>query len=154
VLKTAEGVPIAEAVDTVMGYSLPPGGFAPFSLRFGQGQPAMTSTFNLSLGNADWQSQPDRAVYGPDELTWEDKSSFESDGSMVIEGTVHNISQKPILSPRVVATVFDSNGNVIAAGFVDLTAALNPSDTTAFRILVPEMGGQPANYIVNVQALQ
>jgi hypothetical protein len=154
VLKTADGVPIAEAVDTVMGYSLPPGGFAPFSLRFGQGQPAQTTTFDLQLGNADWKSQTDRAVYGQDELKWDDKSSFEADGTMVIEGTVTNISQNPILSPRVVATVFASSGSVIAAGFVDLTAALNPSDTTTFRILVPEMGGQPANYIVNVQALQ
>ena len=154
VLKTSDGLPIAEAVDTVMGYSLPPGGFAPFSLRFGQGQPALTSTFDLSLGNAEWRSQPDRAVYGQDELKWEDKSSFEPDGSMVIDGTVRNVSQKPILSPRVVATVFDAAGNVIAAGFVDLTAALNPADSTTFRILVPEMGGQPANYIINVQALQ
>ncbi|MBI1281193.1 MAG: hypothetical protein GC179_23910 [Anaerolineaceae bacterium] len=154
VLKSADNVPIAEAVDTVMGYSLPPGGFAPFSLRFGQGQPSLTTNFDLYLGNKDWKSQPDRAVYGQDELSWEDKSSFEADGSMVIDGTVRNISQNPILSPRVVTTIFDSAGNVIAAGFVDLTAALNPSDSTAFRILVPEMGGQPANYIVNVQALK
>ncbi|MBA3868690.1 MAG: hypothetical protein H0X30_06025 [Anaerolineae bacterium] len=153
VLKTPDNVPVAEAVDTVMGYSLPPGGFAPFSLRFGQGQPALSSTFDLSLGNADWHSQSDRVVYGQDELKWQDKSSFEADGSMAIDGTLQNISQKPIISPRVVATVFDSVGNVIAAGFVDLTAALNPSDTTPFRILVPEMGGQPANYIVNVQAM-
>ncbi len=153
VLKTADGLPIAEAVDTVMGYSLPPGGFAPFSLRFGQGQPALTAAFDLSLGNADWNSQSNRVVYGQDELKWDDKSSFEADGSMAIDGTVQNISQKPILSPRVVATVFGSDGNVIAAGFIDLTAALNPADSTTFRILVPEMGGQPANYIVNVQAL-
>lgn len=153
VLKSADGVPIAEAVDTVMGYSLPPGGFAPFSLRFGQGQPALTSTFDLSLGNADWKSQTDRVVYGQDELKWEDQSSFEADGSMSIQGTVQNMSQKPVLAPRVVATVFDSFGNVIAAGFVDLAAALNPTDTTTFRILIPEMGGQPANYIISVQAL-
>jgi hypothetical protein len=153
VLKTPDGLPVAEAVDTVMGYSLPPGGFAPFSLRFGQGQPALSNAFDLSLGNADWQSQTDRVVYGPDELKWDDKSSFDVDGSMVIDGSVQNISQKPILSPRVVTTIFDSAGNVIAAAFVDLTAALNPSDATAFHIVVPEMGGQPANYIVNVQAL-
>lgn len=153
VLKSADGVPIAEAVDTVMGYNLPPGGYAPFSLRFGQGQPALTSTFDLSLGNADWKPQTDRVVYGQDELKWEDQSSFEADGSMSIQGTVQNISQKPVLAPRVVATIFDSFGNVIAAGFVDLAAALNPTDTTTFRILIPEMGGQPANYIISVQAL-
>lgn len=153
VLKSTDGVPIAEAVDTVMGYSLPAGSFAPFSLRFGQGQPALATTFELSLGNADWKPQLDRVVYGQDELKWQDQSSFEADGSMSIQGTVQNIGQKPVLAPRVVATIFDSSGNVIAAGFVDLAAALNPSDVTDFRILVPEMGAQPANYIVNVQAL-
>ena len=153
VLKTADNLPVAEAVDTVMGYSLPPGGFAPFSLRFGQGQPALSTSFDLSLGNADWHPQSDRVVYGQDQLKWEDQSSFEADGSMTIDGTVQNISPKPILSPRVVATVFDSAGNVIAAGFVDLSAALSPSDSTPFHIVVPDMGGQPANYIVNVQAM-
>ncbi len=153
VLKTADGLPVAEAVDSVMGYSLPAGGFAPFSLRFGQGQPALTTTFDLSLGSAEWQSQPDRVIYGQDELRWQDSSSFEADGSMVIDGSVQNMSQKPVLAPRVVATVFDAAGNVIAAGYVDLSAALAPGDSTTFRILVPEMGGDPANYIINVQAL-
>lgn len=153
VLKNADGVPIAEAVDTVMGYSLPAGGFAPFSLRFGQGQPAFTTTFDLSVGNAEWQSEPERVVYGQDELAWQDDSSFDADGSMVIEGAVQNISDKPLLAPRVVATIFDAAGNVIAAGYVDLSAALNTNDSAPFRIVVPEMGGDPANYIINAQAL-
>lgn len=153
VLKTSDGVPVAEAVDTVMGYGLPAGGFAPFSLRFGQGQSALATTFELYAGNADWHSQSDRVIYGQDELKWEDHSSFEPDGSMVIDGSATNIGEKPVLSPRVVVTIFGAEGTVVAAGFTDLTAALNPSDTTTFHIVVPEMGGQPANYIVNVQAL-
>lgn len=153
VLKTADGLPVAEAVDTVMGYSLPAGGFAPFSLRFGQGQPAFTTTFDLSVGNTEWQPDSERVIYGQDELTWQDDSSFDADGTMVIDGVVTNISQRPILAPRVVATIFDAAGNVIAAGFVDLSAALNENDSAPFRILVPDMGGEPANYIVNVQAL-
>ncbi|MBE0691140.1 MAG: hypothetical protein IH587_13555, partial [Anaerolineae bacterium] len=36
-LTTAKGQPLVEAVDSVMGYGIAPGGFAPFSLRFGQG---------------------------------------------------------------------------------------------------------------------
>lgn len=153
VLKTADGLPIAEAVDTVMGYSLPVGGFAPFSLRFGQGQPAFTTTFDLSVGNTEWQSEPDRVILGQDELTWQDDSSFDADGTMVIEGSVANNSEQPVLGLRVVATIFDAAGNVIAAGYVDLSAALNPNDSTTFRILVPDMGGEPANYIINAQGL-
>ncbi|MEL7236381.1 MAG: FxLYD domain-containing protein, partial [Chloroflexota bacterium] len=39
VLYTVDGRAITEAVDTVMGHGIVPGGFAPFSLRFGDGQP-------------------------------------------------------------------------------------------------------------------
>lgn len=153
ILRTPDGVPVAEAVDSLMGYNLPPGGFAPFSLRFGQGQPALTNQYELSLGGADWQPQTDRVVYGENELSWSDNSAFEADGSMVISGSVTNISSRPLLPPRVVATVFNASGNVIAAAFIDLTAALNPNDSADYRIVIPEMGGQPTNYLVTVQSL-
>jgi hypothetical protein len=153
VLRTPDGVPVAEAVDTLMGYNLPPGGFAPFSLRFGQGQPALSNHYDLSLGGADWQPQTDRVVIGQNDLTWNDNSTFEADGSMVISGNVTNTSAGPVLPPRVVATIFNAAGNVIAAAFTDLTVPLNTNDSADFRIVIPEMGGQPANYLVTVQAL-
>ncbi len=36
VLSTDEQMGASEALDVVMGYAIPPGGFAPFSLRFGE----------------------------------------------------------------------------------------------------------------------
>lgn len=153
VLRTPDGVPVAEAVDTLMGYNLPPGGFAPFSLRFGQGQPALTDHYDLILGGADWQPKTDQVVLGQNELTWSDNSTFEADGSMVISGSVTNASSGPVQPPRVVATIFNAEGNVIAAAFTDLSVPLNPGTSAEFRIVIPEMGGEPANYLVTVQAL-
>lgn len=153
VLRTGDGLPVAESVDVVMGYGIPPGGFAPFSLRFGQGQPALTQTFELSLGGEDWTPDSSRIVYGQDDLTWTDNSEINAEGMLVITGNVTNIGTNLIRDLRAVATVFDADGNVIAAGFIDFAAGLNPGDASAFRLPVPEMGGQAVNYIVTIQGL-
>lgn len=154
VLSTADGRGVAEAVDTVMGYSLPPGGFAPFSLRFGQGQPALTTSYTLMLGSADWNPSPPETVYGSDQLTWTDQSTFTPQGALAIHGTVTNTSAQVVGSPRAVVTVFNSQQNVIAAGFVDVAEQLGAGETASFQLVVPEIGGIPANYIVNVQGKQ
>jgi hypothetical protein len=152
VLLTENGLGVVEAVDTVMGYGIPPGGFAPFSLRFGQGQPALTSTYELTLGNEAWEPDSGAVVFGPDELTWTDESTFTEEGQLLITGTVTNISNQVISNLRAVLTVFDDAQNVIAAGFTDVTSSqLAPDESADFQIRVPEMGGEPAHYIVNVQ---
>lgn len=153
VLRTPEGLPVAEALDIAMGYGIPPGGFAPFSLRFGQGQPALTATFEIALGGTDWTSNSERVIYGPERLTWTDSSQVEGDGSLVITGNATNIGGEVARDLRAVVTVFDTSGNVIAAAFSDFTALLNPSESAQFRLAIPEMGAQPANYILNIQGL-
>jgi hypothetical protein len=154
VLSTADDIGVAEAVDTVMGYTILPGGFAPFSLRFGQGQPALTSNYTLTLGNEEWQSGEVAAIYGANEMTWTDESSFTNLNQLLITGTVTNISGQPIRSPLAVATVFDAFGNVIAAGFTAITPELAAGAASPFQIVVPEVGSTPANYIVNIQGLE
>ncbi len=152
VLLTENGLGVLEAMDSVMGYGIPPGGFAPFSLRFGQGQPALTNHYELALGNEAWESDPDAVIFGQDELTWTDESSFTEEGHLLITGTITNVSSQSIRKLRTVVTVFDDDQDVIAAGFTDLTAAqLAPDETAPFQIRVPEMGGEPAHYIINVQ---
>ncbi len=156
VLLTPEGLPVAEAVDMPMGYAVLPGGFAPFSLRFGQGQPAMTSTYEVRVGAPDWQPpDPDAlVVYGPEDLSWIDESGFDENGALVISGTVTNTGQRLLHRPRVSVTVFNADQNVIAARFEDLDVAqLSPNDSAPFRIVLQEIGGEPAHYVVNIQAL-
>ena len=154
VLYTDDGLPVTEAVDVPMGLAVLPGGFAPFSLRFGQGQPALVTNYALILGGEDWQSQADVVVYGSDDLSWIDESGFNENGHLVISGTVTNIGERLLHNLRATATIFDPSQNAIAAGFADLDVSeLRPNESAEFQIIVPEMGGEPAQYIVSVQAM-
>ncbi len=153
-LQSADGLTVTGAVDQVMGYGIPPGGFAPFSLRFGQGQPALATSYSLAIGGHDWNLADNPVVLGQNEMNWTDTSHFDDLHRLVISGTVTNISTNTIHNPRVTVTVFNADQNVIAAGFT----AIDPADFTAgatakFEITLPDIGGDPQNYIVNVQGL-
>lgn len=152
VLYTAAGLAVAEAVDTVMGHALVPGGFAPFSLRFGQGVPAGAVRYTLALGGDGWQPGPADVIYGPDRLDWIDESRFDDFRRLVISGVVTNVGAELVGDLRAVATVFDAADSVIAAGYGDIAGArLGPNESARFEIVIPEMGGEPASYTVSVQ---
>lgn len=158
-LRSADGLSVVGAVDQIMGYGIPPGGFAPFSLRFGQGQPSLASIYTVVLGGAGWQPT-EAVIYGQNEMSWTDESRFDNFNRLVISGTVTNISDSLIRQPRAIVTVFDGAQNVIAAGFTDVArdanasgspAELPPGESASFEITLPELGGDPQNYIVNLQ---
>jgi hypothetical protein len=154
VLYSEEGLPVADAQDVPMGYGILPGEFAPFSLRFGQGQPAIARTYTLTLGDGDWQPPPAGVIHGGDVLRWEDESAFNEQGELVISGTVTNTGGQTVRSPRAVVTVFGPDQTVIAARFADLTVtALQPGTAAPFEIIVPELGDQPEEYIVTIQGV-
>jgi hypothetical protein len=136
-----------------MGYGIPPGGFAPFSLRFGQGQPSLATTYSVTLGGEDWEPS-EAVILGANEMTWTDESRFDTFNRLIISGTVTNVSQSVIRQPRALVTVFDRAENVIGAGYSDIEPAeLQPGESASFEITLPELGGEPQNYIVNVQGL-
>lgn len=153
-LQQADGAQVAGAVDTVMGYGIPPGGFAPFSLRFGQGQPQSAEHYLLILGDADWQPNIEHAayVYGGDVMEWTDTLTIESDGSLSIDGTVTNISTQIVRAPMATVTVFDSRLRVIGARYELLTdKTMVPGEGLAFHLRIAELGGEPSSYFVNIQ---
>lgn len=152
-MTTAEGQPLLEAVDTVMGYGIPPGGFAPFSLRFGQGQPNNARDYEVYLGGDDWQSELGEPLFPAEQLLTSDESSFDALGRLIVRGEVVNTGDAVAQAPRAVITIFDAAQNVIAAGFADLAvASLAPGERAPYEIAVPELGGEPVSYIVVVQA--
>jgi hypothetical protein len=154
-LQTADGVGLAEALDMVMGYAIPPGEFAPFSLRFGQGQPDNAVQYALTLGAADWtpETANDEIISEVETLTWTDTSSFTPEGHLLISGALTNTGTESVRDPLATVTVFDSRQNVIAAVFSLVTdASLAPQESIDFNIQIAEMGGDPSNYIVNIQA--
>jgi hypothetical protein len=151
VLLAEDGTTVLEAVDLAMGYGIPPGGFAPFSLRFGEGKPTQATHYRVSIGEIT--TNP-RLFYGAGTLQWEDESTFAEDGALLIRGTVTNTGAVTLRDPLAVVTVFDSAGQVIAAWFAPLAVLELEADAAAdFEIRIPEIGGDPVNYILDIQAL-
>ena len=149
-LKTAEGVGLAEAVDTVMGYAVPAGGFAPFSLRFGQGQPQSSVGYEVVLGG---EAAEGDALLPFDQLVTQDESFVDALGRLVIQGTVQNVGAASARQPRAVVTVFDAAQNVIAAGYADLsTPVIAAGESAAYEIAIPDFGGEPVTTSTMVQA--
>jgi hypothetical protein len=152
-LFTADGRSVAEATDTVMGNGLVPGGFAPFSLRFGDGQPPLTERYTVTFGGPNWTPETGGILYGTEQLTWTDESILTPEGRLIITGSVTNITEDVfIYLPQVIVTVFDNQQRVIAAGFDELgDVELEPGEALPFEIVIPEMGGTPDEYIIGVQ---
>ncbi len=152
-LQTQGGESVADAVDVVMGYAIESGGFAPFSIRFGQGQPDNATRYTVSLGSEDY-SQQTATVVGFPTLQWTDETQTTQEGAIFVTGTVTNTGEDGVLSPRAIVTLFDEGGRVIGAAFADADmTSLAEGETANFNVLISELGGVPANYVVNVQAL-
>lgn len=155
VLYTSDGRAVAEAMDVVMGHGISSGGFMPFSLRFGGGQPALTDRYALFIGGEGWQNEADVGVYGADVLQVDEQSTLSDDGQLRISGTVTNTSADVfVYLPRVTVTVFDDLQRVIGAGFHDLDAVeLPPNASAPFEMVLPALGGLPERYLVTAQGL-
>ncbi|MGJ3240278.1 MAG: FxLYD domain-containing protein [Anaerolineae bacterium] len=152
-LLTDAGEVVAEGGDIVMGYAVEPGGFAPFSLRFGQGQPVNATRYAVTIGAESYTRQP-VTVIGAPILQWEDATDTNRDAAIFITGTVTNTGDVDVLAPRAIATLFDAGGRVIGAGFANADVTqLGAGETADFNVLISEVGGVPVNYVVNVQAL-
>lgn len=147
----AAGVGLIGAVDAAMGQGIPPGGFAPFSLRFGV-QPAAASRFVLSVGGGS--EPPPGALVSADGLIWTDSFRYDDFGRLVIDGAVTNALPGPVRDVRAAATIFDAAGGVIGAAWADVAPLLTADASAPFSILLPVIGGSPANYLVAVTALR
>lgn len=143
---------LIEASDVAMGYQIAPGGFAPFSLRFGQGQPVDAVGFRVTMG--DQPSAPlDRPVVGAPVLQWTDESLFTPEGHLLVSGTVTNTGNQTARDPMALVTVFDGSGDVIGAWYQALaTREIGPGAAVDYEIRVLELGGGARNYIVDIQA--
>lgn len=147
------GAVLIEAADFVMGHGLPPGGFAPFSLRFGQGQPTDAQRFVVRLGAGE-PMPAETSLYGGGTLEWEQDSTFTPENHLLITGSVTNQRDFPIRELIALVTVFDADGRVIGAWFSPLTAQVIAANGNApFEVRVLELDAAPANYIIEIQGL-
>jgi len=150
----ADGNGLAEAVDVVMGYTLRPETFLPFSLRFGQGQVEGATRYGVVVGSDDWNPDEILAIIGEEQFDWTDESNFNDAGQLFITGSITNNSLEDARDTKIIVTVFDDKQKVIAAAFHDVQPAIfEAGDTTDYSLLVPDVGGTPVTYILTVQAL-
>ena len=150
----ANGIGLAEAVDVVMGYTLRPETFLPFSLRFGQGQVEGATRYGVIIGDDEWNPDDIIEIIGEEMFDWTDESNFNETGQLFINGEITNNSLEDAKDTKIIVTVFDDNQNVIASAFHDVQPAiLAAGETTDYSLLVPDVGGTPATYILTVQAL-
>jgi len=153
VLTDVNGQGLSEAQDKVMGHAIPAGGFAPFSLRFGEGQPVGAVNYTLTLGGASWAGDTLSVVSAPS-LTWTDELVRGTDGQLYIRGIVTNTGNLPVSEGLVTVTVFDERGQVVGVGFSPINeATLTTSESSEYTVLITEVGGNPARYTVNAQAI-
>ncbi len=151
-LWSAGDVGLAEALDTVMAYSIGPGEFAPFSLRFGQGQPSDSAYYRVEIGYDNWQPSPSPSVVGAEALSWTDSVGYNQSDQLQIYGIITNVSADTVRDVRAIVTVFDADERVIAAGYTPAQPQVLASGAAAnYLLVIPELGGAPAHYIVNVQ---
>jgi hypothetical protein len=154
-LQEEDGTSVVGAVDKVMGYGVPPGDFAPFSLRFGQGQPLSAVQYALVIGE-NWQPQESAppVLIGRQALTWTDDLNISEEGNLQIEGTLTNTGTGTVRDPLATITVFDAAQNVIGARYETiLEGDLPAGESVSFQFSMTELGGDPASYFVNIQAL-
>ena len=150
---TSDGSPLTGAADVVMGYGLFSGGFAPFSVRFGEGQPAGAAVYSIRIGADGWTPEP-ASFLGTNDLRWTDQLTAERDGSLLISGEITNTSDQQLRAVRAVATVFDSDGAVIAAGQTEYAdVPLSAGETRPYEIVLSALGDAPFQYTVFVQGI-
>ena len=150
----ANGTGLAEAVDMVMGYSLRPETFLPFSLRFGQGQVDGATRYAVIVGDDQWNPEEVIEIVGEEMFDWTDESNFNDAGQLFINGVITNNSLEDTKDTKIIVTVFDDSQNVIASAFHDVQPAiLGAGETTDYTLLISDVGGTPATYILTVQAL-
>ncbi len=150
----ADGNGLAEAVDVVMGYTLAPETFLPFSLRFGQGQVESAVRYGVIVGDDSWDQDAVLTIINEGDFDWTDESNFNDAGQLFINGDITNTSLEDAKDTKIIVTVFNDQQEVIASAFHDVQPAiLSAGETTDYSLIIPDVGGTPATYIVTVQAL-
>lgn len=154
VILFADGRALMGAVDQAMGHGIESGGFAPFSLRFGEGQAPAAMDYAVNVGRDGWSANSAREFSRQDEFTTTFDSSTNAQGNLMITGEVISSSTRALNDVRAVVTVFDAAGRVIGAATTEVTPnTLNAGEGGRYELLFTALGGIPANFSVTIQGL-
>jgi hypothetical protein len=150
-LTDSAGDDLATMRDQARGHFIESGGFAPFGVRFGAGQPDAASGYRLALAQG-WEPVPEPGFISAPGLAWDDAIVRNAAGDYVVEGTVTNTTDATVSGLVAVATLFDASGAVTGVDFAPVAPpTLPPGASGVFAVLVQDTGADPVNYALAVQ---
>lgn len=154
-LQNPEGAVVDGESGQVLGYAIPPNGFMPFSLRFGDGRPVDALNYNMTLGGGGWNPiATTPQYYGESYFDVTSQRTDTPEGTAIITGTITHIGVDIVRDPMAIVVLYDMQRRVIGTGFiVAKQGVLLPQETVEFSFNITELGGTPAFHLVTVQAL-
>ncbi|NJL93913.1 MAG: hypothetical protein HC915_09380 [Anaerolineae bacterium] len=128
------------------------GEVAPFRLRFDTGRP--TTAVRYEIHAAARAADFDRNRFYGDEnfIIGEEEARISEDGFLIISGLVQNNNTQLATNVKIIATILDAQGQVVAAEttFVN-QETLRPGEAVPFEVTVSELGGPGFSYDLLVQ---
>ena len=152
VLFDSQGRRLAEQSDILPLDVLGPGEAAPFDLRFEGGRPATAVRYELHVAGrqADYALQ---TFYGPGNFAVaNDRAIYNERGTLIIQGELANIGPSVATAVKIVATIWDDQGHVVATETVFVAKPqLVPQEAVAFEVPFYQLGGPAVTYTLTVQ---
>ncbi len=151
VLYDAQGRRLVEESDILSVDVLGPGQGAPFDLRFEGGKPPAAVRYELSVAGREAGIALDE-FYGPENFTVaNDEAIYNDRGTLIIRGELANTGPRLATAVRVVVSIWDDQGHVVAAETVFVRDdELVPQEATRFEVPFYELGGPAVNYTLSV----
>jgi hypothetical protein len=151
VLYDSQSRRLAEQSDIISVDVLASGQSAPFDLRFEGGKPATAVRYELNAAARDANYMVP-AFYGPENFAVaNEKSLYNDQGHLVIQGELANIGPSVAQAVRVVVAIWDDLGQVVASETVYISKPqLVPQEAAAFEVTFYELGGPAVRYTLTV----
>lgn len=147
-----QGNQLAERSDILVYDVLKDEETAPFRLRFDTGRPSTAVRYELHAA-ARLAEFSLATFYGSENfLIGEDNAFYDINGNLTITGLVQNNAGKLATSVKIIATVFNEGGQVVATEttFINQDSLL-PGEATDFEITFFSLGGNAYRYTLVAQ---
>lgn len=142
---------LGEKDDFISSDLLQPDEYTPFSLSFPDGMPAGLVRYDL-LASARYAGDSLSKFYGPGNFDVSSQADFDTNGFLVISGQIRNNGSQTADLVKVIVTVFDEHGAVIATDTVLANLQqLAPGAVSTYSVSFVELGGSASTFTVVAQ---
>lgn len=143
---------LAERSD-ILSYDVLGGGeSAPFRLRFDTGRPTTAIRYELHAAARAAEFSINTFYGNENFVIAEDQAGYNAQDQLTISGIIQNNQGQLAQDVKILATVFNEAGQVVAAetSFLGQTQLL-PGEAARFQITIYDLGGNPFRYTLLAQ---